>query len=112
VAAGVGKLDDPDYPAFTIGQAADLLDVQQAFLRSLDAAGIVSPQRSTGGHRRYSRRHLDLVARVRELLDQGHPLAAAARIVGLQDDLAAAHDEINDLRGQLDVARQHSPPDR
>ncbi|MBC6447329.1 MerR family transcriptional regulator [Actinokineospora xionganensis] len=98
---GLGRLDDPEYPAFTIGQASNLLTVQQAFLRSLDAAGIVSPQRSGGGHRRYSRRQLETITRLRELLDQGHPLAAAARIVGLQNDLAAANAEISDLRDQL-----------
>ena len=35
---GLGQLDDEDYPAITMGQAAELLDVQPAFLRSLDAA--------------------------------------------------------------------------
>jgi MerR family transcriptional regulator/heat shock protein HspR len=98
---GLGKLDDADYPAFTIGQAADMLGVQQAFLRSLDAAGVVSPHRSGGGHRRYSRRQLEVVVRLRELLDQGHTLAAAARITGLQDELAAAQNEISNLRDQL-----------
>jgi hypothetical protein len=33
------KLDDIDYPAYTIGTAAGLLGVQPAFLRSLNAAG-------------------------------------------------------------------------
>lgn len=97
----LGKLDDADYPAFTTGQAAEMLGVQQAFLRSLDTAGIVSPDRSQGGHRRYSRRQLELVLRLREQLDQGHTLAAAVLIVGLQDELAAAQDEITSLRDQL-----------
>ena len=35
------------------------------------------------------RRRLALAARIRELLDQGHTLAAAQRIVALEDDLAA-----------------------
>ncbi len=99
---GVDRLDDSDYPAFTTGQAADLTGVQQAFLRSLDDTGILSPGRSSGGHRRYSRRQLEAVARLRELIDQGHTLASAGRIVGLQDQLAAAHDEISNLRDQLD----------
>ena len=30
-------LDDPDYPAYTTGRAAEVLGVRQAFLRSLDA---------------------------------------------------------------------------
>jgi MerR family transcriptional regulator, heat shock protein HspR len=82
-------LDDPDYPAYTTGRAAEVLGVRQAFLRSLDAAGAVRPTRSAGGRRRYSRRQLAVAARIRELLEQGHPLAAARRILALEDDLAA-----------------------
>ncbi len=47
------------------------------------------PARSAGGRRRYSRRQLAFAARIRELLDQGHTLAAARRILALEDDLAA-----------------------
>lgn len=96
-----GNLDDEDYPAVTIGEAAKMLGVQVAFLRSLDTSEVVTPHRSEGGHRRYSRRQLALVVRLREQLDQGHTLAAAIRIVGLQDQLADAEDEITHLRNQL-----------
>ena len=99
--ADLGNLDDQDYPAYTTGQAAKMLGVQEAFLRSLDTADVVRPQRSEGGHRRYSRRQLTLVVRLREQLDEGHTLAAAARIIGLQDQLADAENVINDLRAQL-----------
>ncbi|HEX5116025.1 MAG TPA: helix-turn-helix domain-containing protein [Pseudonocardiaceae bacterium] len=112
--AGLGNLDDQDYPAYTTGQAAKLLGVQEAFLRSLDTADLVRPQRSEGGHRRYSRRQLTLVVRLREQLDEGHTLAAAARIIGLQDQLTDtqnqltdAENTITDLRAQLD----HRPTD-
>ena len=44
---------------------------------------------AAGARRRYSRRQLAVAARIRELLDQGHPLAAARRILALEDDLAA-----------------------
>ena len=94
------QLDDPDYPAYTTGQAAQVLGVQQAFLRGLDAAGAVRPGRSGGGHRRYSRRQLVLAARIRELFDQGHNLAAALRIVALEDELATARGLISRLRGR------------
>ena len=82
-------LDDPDYPAYTTGRAAEVLGVQQAFLRSLDAAKAVVPQRTVGGRRRYSRRQLALAARIRKLLDQGYTLAAALRILALEDELAS-----------------------
>ncbi len=97
---GLGQLDDDDYPALTMGQAAQLLEVQPAFLRSLDAAGVLKPQRSGGGHRRYSRRQLRLAARMRELFDQGMTLDAAVRIVGLQDELNTARARISELETQ------------
>jgi MerR family transcriptional regulator/heat shock protein HspR len=89
VTGQLGDLDDPDYPAYTTGRAAEVLGVQQAFLRSLDAAGAVSPERSAGGRRRYTRRQLAFAARVRELFDQGYTLAAVLRILALEDDLTA-----------------------
>ena len=94
-------LDDPDYPAYTTGRAAEVLGVQQAFLRSLDAADAVRPQRSAGGRRRYSRRQLALAARIRELFDQGHTLAAALRILALEDALAAERAHTARLQAQL-----------
>ncbi|MDQ3763549.1 MAG: helix-turn-helix domain-containing protein [Actinomycetota bacterium] len=85
-----------------MGRAADLLGVQPAFLRSLDAAGLLAPDRSAGGQRRYSRAELTLAIRVRELLDQNMPLAAAIRIVSLEQQLAAAHQRIADFEQATD----------
>lgn len=96
-ATGLSRLDDQDYPAVTMGQAAEVLGVQPAFLRSLDAAGVLAPQRSTGGHRRYSRRQLEIATRMRELFDQGLTLDAAARILTLEDQLDDAHARIDEL---------------
>jgi len=100
------RLDDPDYPALTMSQAAELLEVQAAFLRSLDAAGVLSPDRSAGGHRRYSRAQLGLAARLRELLDDGHTLASAGVILTLQDELADARADADRLRTDRDHARR------
>jgi MerR family transcriptional regulator, heat shock protein HspR len=72
-----GKLDNADYPAYTIGLAADLLSVQPAFLRSLDADGLLTPTRSAGGQRRDSRAELTLASRVRDLLDQNMSLPSS-----------------------------------
>jgi DNA-binding transcriptional MerR regulator len=94
------RLDDPAYPALTMSQAAELLGVQAAFLRSLDDVGLLSPHRSPGGHRRYSRQQLVVAARVRGLLDDGHSLASAELIVGLQDELASARADAAELRAQ------------
>ncbi|AXB41540.1 MerR family transcriptional regulator [Amycolatopsis albispora] len=96
---GGDKFDDEHYPAYTMGRAAEMLGTSQNFLRSLDDVGLIEPQRSAGGHRRYSRHQLRIAARVRELVDQGTPVEAACRIVSLED--------------QLHEARQHhSEPQR
>ena len=93
--------DNADFPAYTMGRAAEMIGVTPAFLRSLGTAGLIEPERSLGGHRRYSRHQLQLATRVRQLLDEGILLAAACRIVTLEDRLAAAHRRIIDLGGTL-----------
>lgn len=84
------RFDDDDYPAYSMGAAAEMLGVTPAFLRALGVAKLIEPQRSGGGHRRYSRYQLRLAARARELVDQGTALDAACRIVILEDQLAEA----------------------
>ena len=84
------KFDDEDYPAYTMGRAAEILGVTPGFLRSLDEARLISPQRSAGGHRRYSRYQLRLAARARGLVDAGTGLEAACRIIVLEDQLEEA----------------------
>jgi DNA-binding transcriptional MerR regulator len=101
----LGRLDDEDYPAVAMGQAAELLGVQPAFLRSLDNAGVLQPHRTSGGHRRYSRRQLALAARLRELLDEGHSLASARAICGLEDQLRASDARHQETHAALEDAR-------
>jgi hypothetical protein len=92
------KFDDVHYPAYTMGRAAEMLGTTPGFLRSLDEAKLIEPQRSAGGHRRYSRYQLRIAARVRELVDQGTGLDAACRIVSLEDQLHEAQQRNADLR--------------
>ncbi|MHC1559682.1 MerR family transcriptional regulator [Actinomycetospora sp. C-140] len=102
---GTERLDDHDYPSLTIGQAAELIGVAPAFLRSLDAAGLVHPHRSGGGQRRYSRRQVDFAARLRALSDEGHTIAGAASILTLRGDLADAQRDLETVRAERDEAR-------
>ena len=86
----VDSLDDDDYPAYTMGRAAAILGTTPAFLRALGDAKLITPLRSEGGHRRYSRYQLRIAARARELVDQGTPIEAACRIIILEDQLEEA----------------------
>src|SRR3954462_9390350 len=81
---------DEDYPAYTMGRAAEMLGATQDFLRRLDEAKLINPHRSAGGHRRYSRYQLRLAARAREMVDEGTALEAACRIIILEDQLEEA----------------------
>jgi MerR family transcriptional regulator/heat shock protein HspR len=112
-AVGAESLDEEDVPALTTGQAAEFLGVQPAFLRSLDAGRMVRPERSAGGHRRWSRRQLALAARIRQLFDEGLTLTAASMVVSLQDEVALvtrerdrAHDELDRARRELSRVRR------
>jgi DNA-binding transcriptional MerR regulator len=92
------KFDDEDYPAYTMGRAAEIIGATPGFLRSLDEAKLITPQRSAGGHRRYSRYQLRLAGRARELVDAGTALEAACRIIILEDQLAEAQRINTELR--------------
>ena len=43
-------LDDANMPLFTVGQVAEMLEVQQAFLRRLDEFQVVRPSRTKSSH--------------------------------------------------------------
>ena len=72
-------LDDEDFPAYTMGRAAEVLGVSQDFLRRLGTAKLIEPLRSPGGHRRYSRYQLRLATRARDLCAEGAYKLGGAR---------------------------------
>jgi DNA-binding transcriptional MerR regulator len=90
---------DEDYPAYTMGRAAEIVGVSPDFLRRLGEARLIEPFRSPGGHRRYSRYQLRLAARAREMCDTGTALDSAVRIIILEDQLAEAL-RLNEQRNQ------------
>lgn len=95
------RFEDEDYPAYSMGRAAEILGVTPSFLRSLGAAKLIEPKRSEGGHRRFSRYQLRIAARARELVDQGTPLEASCRIIVLEDQLAEALRVNAELRASI-----------
>jgi len=97
-----GHLDDDHYPAYTMGRAAAVLGITPAFLRAIGEAKLITPLRSDGGHRRYSRDQLRIAARARELVDQGTPIEAACRIIDLEDRLDDALRQNEEMRRRLD----------
>ena len=92
------RLDDDDFPAYTMGRAAEMIGATPAFLRALGDARLIVPLRSEGGHRRYSRYQLRIAVRARELVDSGTPIDAACRIIILEDQLEEAERINSELR--------------
>lgn len=84
----LSPLDDEHAPLYTMGQVAGMLGVQQAFLRRIDDHNVVSPQRSAGGQRRYTRHEIGRVQEVVTMMGEGMTLPAIRRIIELQYDLA------------------------
>jgi MerR family transcriptional regulator, heat shock protein HspR len=94
-------LDDENMPLFTVGQVAEMLEVQQAFLRRLDEFQVVRPSRSAGGQRRYSRSEMIVVQYVVELMDDGLTLSAVRRVLELEARVRALETERDALRAAL-----------
>ncbi len=90
--------DDENAPIFSVGQVADLLGVQSAFVRRLDTENVVRPARSPGGQRRYSQLQIQLVARVSGMADDGLNLSGIRRILALEAEVDALKQEIEHLQ--------------
>jgi MerR family transcriptional regulator, heat shock protein HspR len=102
---GVLPIDDEDAPVYAVGQVADMLSVQPAFLRRLDAEGVVQPGRSDGGQRRYSRVEIHRVRRVAEMSGEGLNLAGIRRILLLEAKVAKLQRELDAARGATEASR-------
>ncbi|WP_199748005.1 helix-turn-helix domain-containing protein [Actinomadura sp. WAC 06369] len=94
-------MDDEHAAMFTVGQVADMLHVQQAFLRRIDDHRVVSPRRSAGGQRRYSRNEIGRIQQVVTMMGEGMTLPAIRRIIELQHELAEVTRERDELAARL-----------
>jgi MerR family transcriptional regulator, heat shock protein HspR len=101
-------LDDENLPLFTVGQVSIMLEVQQAFLRRLDDFGVVTPSRSGGGQRRYTRREITVVQYVVRLAGEGVSLAGIRRIMELEAQVRDLERRCIVLQAQLRQIREQA----
>jgi MerR family transcriptional regulator, heat shock protein HspR len=94
-------LDDENAPLYTVGQVAEMLAVKQAFLRRVDDLQVVSPQRSAGGQRRYTRYEIRVIQQVVSMTGEGITLLAIRRIIDLERQLAEVTRERDELARRL-----------
>jgi DNA-binding transcriptional MerR regulator len=93
--------EDENLPLFTVGQVAEMLAVKQAFLRRIDELRVVSPQRSAGRQRRYTRVEIQIIQQVASMADEGMTMPAIRRIIELEQQLAQVVRERDELAKRL-----------
>ncbi|HEX7356051.1 MAG TPA: MerR family transcriptional regulator [Mycobacteriales bacterium] len=69
---------------YSISVAAELTGVGIQTLRLYEARGLVTPERTEGGTRRYSADDLDRVRRITDLVDAGLNIAGVAMVLDLE----------------------------
>jgi MerR family transcriptional regulator, heat shock protein HspR len=91
---------------YIISVAAELAGVHAQTLRIYERKGLIEPQRTQGGSRRYSDRDIALLHRIQELTNEGVSLAGVAKVLELEDRFADAIERIAALESQLEALRK------
>ncbi len=86
---------------FVISVAAELAGMHAQTLRTYDRMGLVTPERTSGGGRRYSRKDISRLRRIQQLSqEEGVNLAGIRAIIGLTEEVDRLRAEIEELREQ------------
>ncbi len=93
--------EDENVPLYTVGQVADMLSLKQAFLRRIDELQVVSPRRSAGRQRRYTRVEIRVIQQVAVMADEGMTMTAIRRIIELEQQLAEVVRQRDELAVRL-----------
>ncbi|MET9492545.1 MULTISPECIES: heat shock protein transcriptional repressor HspR [unclassified Nocardia] len=97
---------------FLISVAAQLAGMHAQTLRTYDRLGLVSPQRTSGGGRRYSDRDVQLLREVQRLSqDEGVNLAGIKRIIELTNQVEQLQQRVAELGAEVDRLRSGYRPD-
>lgn len=80
---GVSGPDD-ERGVYGISTAAELVGMGVQNLRLYEARGLLAPERTAGGTRRYSANDVDRLRRIRALLEAGLNLAGIGMVLDLE----------------------------
>ena len=80
------RIHDDDHGVYGISVAADLVGMAVPSLRLYESYGLLEPDRTPGGTRRYSVNDLERLRTISELLDAGVNLAGVAMVLRLQEE--------------------------
>jgi MerR family transcriptional regulator, heat shock protein HspR len=96
---------DKDQALYVISVAAELAGVHPQTLRIYERRGLIEPERTEGGSRRYSEREIALLRRIQELTALGISLEGAKAVLALEEQLDRARRRIDELTDALARAR-------
>ena len=97
-------MPDREHPVYAISVAAELSGTAIQNLRAYERRGLVSPDRTDGGTRRYSDDDLDRLQQISELVAQGINIAGVAEILHLQrrnSELESDNDRLESENARL-----------
>jgi len=98
---------DENQEYFVISVAAELTGMHAQTLRTYDRLGLVTPMRTKGGGRRYSRRDISMLRRIQYLSqEEGVNLAGIKTIIELSQQIEDLQDELETQRGHNEELRQ------
>jgi len=83
---------------YVISVAAELAGMHPQTLRIYERRGLVSPERTDGGNRRYSDEDIALLRRISELTDEGLNLEGIRRVMRLENENARLRTELEQAR--------------
>ena len=86
---------------YVISVAAELAGVHPQTLRFYERRGLIHPERTPGGSRRYSDRDLDRLRQIQELKAQGLSLAGVEALLEMQERLDRTSAEVTRLQRAL-----------
>lgn len=90
-----------DRAVYIISVAAELAGVHPQTLRVYERRGLLEPDRTPGGSRRYSERDIERLRRIQELTAEGMSLGAVERFLQLEEQLDGVRREADELRRRL-----------
>lgn len=100
------KRSSDEARTFLISVAAELAGMHAQTLRTYDRLGLVRPQRTSGGGRRYSQHDVDLLREVQRLSqDEGVNLAGIKRIIELTNQVEALQARVRELTEEVQALR-------
>ena len=101
-----GKDGARDAATFLISVAAELAGMHAQTLLTYARIGMVTPQRTSGGGRRYSTRDVELLREIQRLSqEEGVNLAGIKRIIDLENQVDALQQRVRELSDELSAAR-------